>query len=772
MFNSTSWHSSPTHLLTTILLTIAWAGPARAQSVDERIAGQQIYELQCAKCHGVQGEGVADVYDEVLSGDHSVDDLTRIIHETMPEDAPEDCEGEDARLVSMYIYDTFYSPNARLRNRPPRVELSHLTVRQYRSSLADWLNPRPVDPSRLAGDGLLALYYNSRGFSRDKLVIERTDPQINFAFGTESPDAEKIESEAFAIRWQGSVLARETGEYEFCVTSENGFRLWVNDRETPRIDAWVTSGGEPQEHTATVFLLAGRAYPIRLQFFKYKDKSASIQLAWQPPDGTRQVIPADCLFPADVPATLVITTPLPADDSSQGYARGTFVTKDWDEATTHAAIEAAAYVAERLDPLARTKRDESDRSTRIREFSHELAERAFRRPLTDEERRFFVDALFDETSDVDTAVKRSIMLTLKSPRFLYPGVATSELDDYEVASRLALTLWDSLPDVELLKAASKGELHSADRAAAHARRMLADSRARTKVRDFFHHWLEVDEGQDISRDADEYPGFGEELVADLRTSLDLFIEEVVWSDASDFRRLLLEDQLFMNDRLADFYEVELPRPGDEGFQKVTLDSDQRAGIVTHPYLLTTFAYYRSSSPIHRGVFLTRRLLGRALKPPPMAIQFMDNRFDPNLTMREKVSQLTESAACQTCHCVINPLGFSLEHFDAVGRFRTMEKQKPIDAESTYTTEEGDSIELRGARDLAEFAVGNAGTHLAFVEQLFQQIAAQPVRAYGPETLDRLHARFVESGYNIQTLLVEIATTVATRPVAVEGEDDA
>jgi hypothetical protein len=483
------------------------------------------------------------------------------------------------------------------------------------------------------------------------------------------------------------------------------------------------------------------------------------------------VIPADRLLPTEVPETVVITTPLPPDDSSQGYARGTFVTKDWDEATTYAAIEAASYVVERLDRLAGTGRNDAERSKGIREFCHKLAERAFRRPLTDEERQFFVDALLDETPHLETGVKRSVMLILKSPRFLYPGVTVRELDDNEVASRLALTLWDSLPDQTLLQAAENGELHTVDQVASHARRMLGDERARSKVREFFHHWLEVDEGQDISRDAHEYPGFGAELVADLRKSLDLFIDDVVWSEASDFRRLLLDDHVLLNDRLADFYGVSLPDPTRGGFQRVELDPEHRAGLVTHPYLLTTFAYYRSSSPIHRGVFATRRLLGRTLKPPPMAIVFMDNRFDPNLTMREKVTQLTESASCQACHRIINPLGFSLEHFDAVGRFRTMEKQRPIDATSVYTSEEGDSIELHGARDLAEFAVGNIGTHLGFVEQLFQQMSKHPIRAFGDDTLERLHAKFIECDYNIQTLLVEVATTVALHPIEADGEND-
>ena len=97
-----------------------------------------------------------------------------------------------------------------------------------------------------------------------------------------------------------------------------------------------------------------------------------------------------------------------------------------------------------------------------------------------------------------------------------------------------------------------------------------------------------------------------------------------------------------------------------------------------PFLMSALAYHKNTSPIHRGVFITRNIVGRALKPPPAAIEFMDDRFDPSLTMREKVTELTRPAACMGCHSTINPLGFSLEHYDAVGRWRTVDEGVTID----------------------------------------------------------------------------------------------
>jgi hypothetical protein len=350
-------------------------------------------------------------------------------------------------------------------------------------------------------------------------------------------------------------------------------------------------------------------------------------------------------------------------------------------------------------------------------------------------------------------VKEVVLLTLKSPRFLYPEIPGGEPDSYDIASRLSFGLWDSLPDQELLAAAAEGKLRNSAEISRQTQRMLKDPRAKTKLRDFFHRWLEMDKAEDVSKDTSTFPDFSDALLSDLRTSLDFFIEDIVWSEKSDYRELLLSDYMYMNGRLAKFYGAELPEESD--FQKVAFQPQQRSGVITHPYLLSVFAYHKSSSPIHRGVFLTRNIVGRALKPPPMAIVFMEGKFDPSLTMREKVAELTRPAACQNCHSVINPLGFSLENYDAVGRFRTIDNKKAVDATGEYTTLDGKTVRLRGAQDVAEFAARSRDAHRAFIQQLFHHLVKQPVGAYGPDMLEQLRASFAKSEYNIQKLVIEI-----------------
>ncbi|MGE3312501.1 MAG: DUF1592 domain-containing protein [Limisphaerales bacterium] len=656
------------------------------------------------------------------------------------------------------------------------MDLARLTNRQYRESMADLLGSFGRVRQANEKGGLRAEYYQSQGMNKkDRKVMVRIDGTVDFDFGADAP-VDGMGQDQFSIAWAGSLLAPDTGVYEFRLTTPNGARLYLNSdllagdsnrrddsdarRQPALVDLWVSAGGEVRVGTERVFLLGGRSYPIRVDFFKFKDSVSSIRVEWKPPHGVWSVLGSEHLSPESSSSVYVAGTPFPPDDGSLGYERGTAVSKGWHEATTRAAVEAANRIAARLEALAGA-REGSDRYEKsVKEFALKFAERAFRQPLTEEMRKDYVDSQFEAESNLEKAMKRVVILVLKSPRFLYPEL-TEGSPDHRIATRLALSLWDSIPDAELLGAAGRGELRNPESVRLQAERMLNDPRTRAKLRDFFHHWLRMEEAEDVSKDARAFPGFDEGLVADLRSSIDAFVDHVVWSENSDYRELLLADYVFANRRLADFYGWKLEGAGGpDWFGRVAVDPSERAGIFTHPFLLTVLSYHKSTSPIHRGVFLTRNVLGRFLKPPPMAIVFMDDRFDPTLTMREKVTELTKSETCMGCHATINPLGFSLEHFDAVGRFRTEDNSKPVNAEAEYTTVDGDVVPLRSARDLAGHAAGSVEARRGFVRQLFQYSIKQAPAAFGPDTLDRLDAGFAEGGHHIRRLLTEMAVLAA------------
>jgi hypothetical protein len=470
------------------------------------------------------------------------------------------------------------------------------------------------------------------------------------------------------------------------------------------------------------------------------------------------VIPTQRLSPERAPEVFVVETPFPPDDRSAGYERGTSISKAWDEATTRAAIETAGYVTKHLEELAAVRKGGAERQAKAREFCGRLVERAFHRPLAGEEQRLYIDAQLIAAPDLETAVTRVVLLALKSPRFLYPELGGGEPDAYTLASRLSFALWDSLPDQELLDEAAAGRLASRQQVLRQAVRMISDPRTRAKMRQFLNQWLDIERVSDLPKDEKRFPGFDEKLAADLRASLDLFLDEVIWDERSDFRRLLLSSDLYLNGRLAEYYGFNLA--AGSPFQKVSAGEPRRAGVLSHPYLMARFAYPDAGSPIHRGVFVIRKLLGRALRPPPEAFVPLAPDLRPDLTTRERIALQTEPKACQSCHGLINPLGFTLERFDAVGRYREEDQGKPIDASGAYKLRTGETKTFDGARELAEFLAGSEEVQRSFVSQLFHYLVKQPILAYGKETAADLRRHFAARDFHVRKLMAEIATTAA------------
>ena len=867
---------------TPLLLSLALLATSLFAAQDR--TGAAIYTQDCARCHGPAGEGTKKA-KQALVGEKSPAQLATVILKTMPDDEPGTCTPEDAKKVAAYISETFYSPDARAKLNPPRIELSRLTIHQYKNSVADVIASFGKAPKADARHGLHGEYYEGRGFGGRKPLIDRVDGEVQFDFGVSAPDGtkpslievasndktpagtaapatapdakkndaakaqaaaktdpskapspaakvdpatqktpavavanppaqnvgtappakpaaaadaknepRKFNAKQFCVSWDGSIYAPETGNYEFTVKSDHAILLWINDlnAKRPLIDAVVRSGSDSQPLSGSIFLLAGRTYSFRLEFSKGREldkkglddpkkvsKQASVQLFWKTPHGDMEIIPASVLSPVRSPEVLVIGTKFPPDDRSYGWERGTTISKEWNAATTDSAIEAADYVVTRLQSLSGTTLDAKDAKMKLQNFAKTFAERAFGRPLSDAEKTQFVDKQLDASPDLELALKRVILLTLKSPQFLYPGVldGSAKTDGkagsgYAVASRLALALWDSPPDQALLDAAAANKLSTHAEIAAQAERMLATPRAHVKIHEFLLTWLRVERFQELNKDQKRFPGFDPELVGDLRKSLELFVDSVVWSDASDFRQLLLSSDLFVNDRMAKFYNVSMPSASggknstglsEREFTKVKWDAEKRSGVLTHPYMLAGLAYPRESSPIHRGVFVVRGLLGTTLLPPPEAVVPLPPDLHPNMTTRDRVTMQTKPEACIRCHGVINPLGFTLENFDAVGRFRDVENTKPIDVSGSFELRDGSEVKFSGAKQMATMLAANEQVHAAFVQQFFQNLLKQPVRAYGLTLPQKLQESFAKSNFSIKKLAVEIALVAAEKP---------
>lgn len=747
---------------------------AHPLKADDLLAGRELFGRHCVACHGAMGEGSGE-QKRALEGDLSVGELADRIQRTMPEDDPGSLTRDEARAVAAYVHDAFYSPVARERLRPPRIELSRMTSRQYRYSVADLVGSFRAPLGERGESGLRAEYFKGRRLGDEKSrVLQRIDSRIAFEFGRDAPVNEIEEPHEFSIRWEGTLWAPATGEYEFLVKTEHAARLWLNGGRQPLIDAWVKSGHDT-EYRGTVFLLAGRPYPLKIEYTKAKQgvddsskqkqkpesQPSSITLLWHPP-GQRGVepVPGRVLSTGRQAESFACSAPFPPDDRSFGWERGNAVSKSWEQATTAAALETADYVVAHLDELAGTRDDAGDRRDKVQAFCHRFAERALRRPLTEMHRETLVQRPFGNEAGIEEAVRQVVVRVLKFPQFLYHEFRPRG-DDWDVAARLGRALWDSLPDEPLREAAARGELSSGEQQAIHAERLLADPRGRNKLREFALVWLKADLPVEVAKDEALFPGFDESIVQDLKTSLELFWDSVVWSDSSDFRTLLTSEEVWLNHRLGPWYGAELPT-GSE-FQPVIRPDDQRAGVLTHPYLLARLSRSNESSPIHRGVFLARGLLGRLLKPPPEAVTPLPVEVRPELSTRERVTLQTSPVACTTCHALINPLGFTLERYDAIGRFRTMERGQPVDATGSYVSSSGEAVTLNGSRELGQYLVSSPEVAQTLAQQLFLHLVQQPPGAWGPQTLESLTDEFRESGYHLRQLVIRIALRTARLP---------
>jgi hypothetical protein len=729
--------------------------------------GEQIYAKKCLSCHGRNGEGTKD-HPELLIGDRNLEKLAAYIAKTMPENKPGTCVGEEAKKVAAYIYEAFYSRAAQARNKPPRIELARLTVGQYRNSIADLIASFKEPPKPDDRRGLRAEFFKSKRPKDDQRVVDRIDPVVSTVFPADGPTPE-VKAEEFSGRWTGALLAPETGIYEINLETVNGARLWINNMDTPVVDGWVRSG-EEKAHRETAFLLAGRWYPLKIEFFKEKkEKAASVALKWKLVDRVEELIPDPYLSAGKAVETLLIRTPFPPDDRSMGFERGNLVSKAWDEATTEAALETAAYVVAHLKALAGTGLESAEAKTKLPLFCRKFTERAFRRPLTPEQATFFIDRQFADAKDVESAVKKCLLLALKSPRFLYREVGAAEPDQFDTASRIAFGATDSIPDLELFEAARAGKLGTREEVLKQVERLINTQRAKAKVRQFYFQWLSMDRLHDLTKNAKRFPEFTDDVESDLRRSLDIFLDEVTWGEASDFRQLVLADYVPMNGALGKFYNANLP--ADAPFQHAFEGSGQHAGLLTHPLLMAGFAYDSTTSPIHRGLFVARSLLGRRFRPPPEAVTPLSPDLHPDMTTRERVMLQTKPQACQSCHATINPLGFAFENYDAVGRFRTTEQNKPIDATGFYWTRGGDKVTFNGTRQLGESLAASEETQAAFIEHLFHFMIKQPVLAHGLDRPETLRLSFVKSGYSIRKLLAEIIASSAMAGARTQGKKE-
>ncbi len=318
-----------------------------------------------------------------------------------------------------------------------------------------------------------------------------------------------------------------------------------------------------------------------------------------------------------------------------------------------------------------------------------LMRRAYRRPVTTNDLAkplaFYRDA--SAKDGFEAGIEAALSAVLVSPEFLFrverdpEGVAANTaypISDLTLASRLSFFLWSSIPDDELLGAAERGELHKPRVLEKQVRRMLAEERALNLVRNFGEQWLHLRNLESVTPDLRLFPDFDDNLRQAFRRETELHFETVLREDRS-VMDLLKADYTFLNERLARHYGI--PNVHGSQFRRVALGRDSvRGGLLRHGSVLTVTSYATRTSPVLRGKWILDNLLGTPPSPPPPNVpNLKENTIAANLSVRERLAEHRANAQCASCHNLIDPPGFALENFDAVGRWRTLEEGKPVDA---------------------------------------------------------------------------------------------
>jgi len=412
----------------------------------------------------------------------------------------------------------------------------------------------------------------------------------------------------------------------------------------------------------------------------------------------------------------------------------------------------------------------ADETACARKIVGNLARRAFRRPVTDEDLNplmgFYKAGYAD--GGFERGVRDAVTAVLASPHFLYRAESGNSLSgartlsDLELASRLSFFLWSSVPDEELLDLATQARLSRPDVFSKQVRRMIADPRAKSLIDDFAFQWLNVAKLDEITPDSRLFPQASGLLDPRglFKEELRLFIDSVLRSDRN-VTELLTADYTFLNERLAMHYGIENVKGSQ--FRRVTLETTTRYGLLGKGAILNLTANPNRTSPVLRGAWILDRLLGTPPAPPPPNVEALtENRpGQPAKTVRERIEQHRSKPTCMGCHGVMDPLGFALENFDTVGQYRTNDTQAltPIDPSGVLP----DGTPIKGPEDLRRALVARPDQFVqALTENLLTYALGRSIDYRDMPAVRKMVRGSAADNYRFESIVLGIVSSDAFR----------
>ena len=416
--------------------------------------------------------------------------------------------------------------------------------------------------------------------------------------------------------------------------------------------------------------------------------------------------------------------------------------------------------------------DDANLREAARKVAHSLARDAYRRPPTEAELDVLV-GIFELGRENELSYTASLVLMWKailvSPQFLFitpfGEVETKDsiapLDDYQLASRLSYLLWSAPPDAELSGLADKGKLRQPKVLRAQAERLLMHPRSRALFDGFGAQWLGVGGLEQQTFDSDVFPQMTPALRKAMVDEARLFFESIVRENQTVFR-FVDSDYTFLNEPLAVIYGLENSVEGSaikgSAMRRVKLENPNRGGILGMPATLAATSFPNRTSPVKRGVWVLEQVLGERVPPPPPNVPRLEEQEQKNLeglTLRQQTVLHQSEPTCANCHKVLDPIGFGLENFDAIGRWRENDAGVAIDSagklpsgESFSTPADLKSLLARRKSELAR----------NLTERLMAYALGRQLEGYDEIVIDQLMVKIAEEDYRVRTMITEVITS--------------
>ena len=675
---------------------------------------------------------------------------------------------------------------------PGRPALQRLNRTEYANSIRDLL------ALEIDGEALLPPDESTYGFdnigdvlSVSPLLLERymsaarKISRLAVASGVGGPSFESYDVPMYRIQTdragedlpfgsRGGIAVRHNfpfdGEYTVRVTMQRNSRDYIRGiREPHTLDVRLdgrrlqrfTIGGERRGRSAPLFSTAGQGDPEQEHYERTVDEGLEVRF--------RTTAGPHVVGAAFLKETIVFEGPLgplPPQLTQVEYAQNKGGLMGVANMVIGGPYDAPGGSVGAGETPSRRKifvcrpEDSSDADVCAQQILSNLARRAYRRPVTQDDMETLLSFYREgsRSGGFDSGIAAALERILMGPEFLFrierdpdgltPGAAY-RVSDLELASRLSFFLWSSLPDEELLGLAERGQLRNPGVLENQVRRLLADPRSQALARNFGNQWLYVRNLRGIAPDPEAFPYSDDNLMQAFQTETEMFFESMLREDRP-VTDLFEADYTFVNERLARHYGI--PNVYGSHFRRVHLADENRRGLLGQGSILTVTSYAHRTSPVLRGKWVLENILGAPPPPPPPNVPALRDpgTSEQALTMRERMEQHRANPACASCHATMDPLGFALENFDGIGRWRTQEGSNPIDSSGVLP----DGTAFNGPAELREILLSKREEFVTTVsERLLTYSLGRGLEYYDFPVLRQMMREAAPADYRWSSLIL-------------------